>query len=176
MLRQIYRCARAGMEPSQLGKVSGEPFQYGQTGAYVRATMPRLHLLACLLASLFLAGCDSALQRADLVVVNGAEPDSLDPAKIRGQPEGRVAYALFEGLTRYNEKGESEPGVAERWEISPDGKHYTFHLRANAKWSNGETITSKDFAWSWLRAMRDPECEYKYQFYYIVGAEAYGEA
>ena len=106
------------MKPDRMGKVSGEPFQRRETRAYVRATMPRLLSLACLLACLFLAGCDAPLKRADLVVVNGAEPDSLDPAKIRGQPEGRVAYALFEGLTRYNEKGESEPGVAERWELS----------------------------------------------------------
>jgi oligopeptide transport system substrate-binding protein len=110
------------------------------------------------------------------VVVNGAEPDSLDPAKIRGQPEGRVAYGLFEGLTRFSEKGVIEPGVAGRWEITPDGRRYTFHLRANARWSNGEPITSEDFLWSWLRALREPEAEYKYQFYYIVGAEAYGEA
>jgi oligopeptide transport system substrate-binding protein len=164
------------MKPGGIGKVSGESFQRPESRAYVRPKMPRLLSLACLLACLMFAGCDSALQRADLVVVNGAEPDSLDPAKIRGQPEGRVAYALFEGLTRYNEHGESEPGVAERWEISPDGKHYTFHLRANAKWNNGDPVTAHDFVWSWLRAMREPECEYRYQFYYIVGAEAYGEA
>ncbi len=138
--------------------------------------MPRIAaiLLACLFA--LPAGCGRTAQRADLVVINGAEPDSIDPAKIRGQPEGRVAYALFEGLTRTNEKGEAEPGVAERWEISPDGRRYTFHLRANAKWSNGDPVTARDFVWSWLRALREPEAEYKYQFYYIVGAEAYGEA
>ena len=138
--------------------------------------MRRLLSIICLLAGLTFAGCDSALQRADLAVVNGAEPDSLDPAKIRGQPEGRVAYALFEGLTRFREDGEVEPGMAERWEISPDGKHYTFHIRENAKWSNGDDITAEDFVWSWLRALREPECEYRYQFYYIVGGEAYGEA
>jgi oligopeptide transport system substrate-binding protein len=138
--------------------------------------MRRLLTFAFLLAALGLAGCDSPIERADLVVINGAEPDSLDPAKIRGQPEGRVAYGLFEGLTRYNAAGESEPAVAERWEISPDGKRYTFFLRENAKWSNGEPITAHDFVWSWFRAMREPECEYRYQFYYIVGAEAYGEA
>jgi oligopeptide transport system substrate-binding protein len=138
--------------------------------------MRRLLSFICLLAGLALAGCDSALQRADLVVINGAETDSLDPAKIRGQPEGRVTYALFEGLTRFSAAGATEPGVAERWEISPDGKRYTFHLRENAKWSNGDAVTAQDFVWSWLRALREPECEYRYQFYYIAGAEAYGEA
>jgi oligopeptide transport system substrate-binding protein len=138
--------------------------------------MPSFRLLLCLFAALVFTACQEKIERADLTVINGAEPDSLDPAKIRGQPEGRVVYGLFEGLTRYNEKGVSEPGVAEKWEITPDGKHYTFHLRANAKWSNGDPLTAHDFVWSWLRAMRMAECEYKYQFYYIEGAEAYGEA
>lgn len=138
--------------------------------------MPRIAaiLLACLTA--LLASCGKTAQRAELVVINGAEPDSIDPAKIRGQPEGRVASGLFEGLTRNNEKGEVGPGMAERWEISPDGRRYTFHLRANAKWSNGDPVTAHDFHWSWLRALRSPEAEYKYQFYYIRGAEEYGEA
>jgi oligopeptide transport system substrate-binding protein len=138
--------------------------------------MRRFLLLVCAVAGVAISGCDSALQRADFAVINGAEPDSLDPAKIRGQPEGRVVNTLFEGLTRFNVAGEAEPGVAERWEISPDGKTYTFFLRPNSKWSNGDAVTAHDFVWSWLRAMRDPECEYRYQFYYIVGAEAYGEA
>lgn len=134
-----------------------------------------IRLLACLLP-LLLAACDRPLERADLVAINGAEPDSIDPAKIRGQPEGRVAYGLWEGLTRFNQKGESEPGAAEKWDISPDGRRYTFHLRPGVKWSNGDPLTAEDFRWSWLRALRDPECDYRYQFYYIRGAEAYGEA
>ena len=71
-------------------------------------------------------------------MINGGEPDSIDPAKIRGQPEGRIAYALFEGLTRYNAAGATEPGVAERWEISPDGLKYTFHLRPALTWADGQ--------------------------------------
>lgn len=140
---------------------------------YTLAAVKRL--IACLLTLLF-AACERPLERADLVAINGAEPDTVDPAKIRGQPEGRVAYALWEGLTRYKEDGESEPGAAEKWDISEDGRRYTFHLRPGVKWSNGEPLTAHDFVWSWLRAMRDPECDYKYQFYYIRGAEKYGEA
>ena len=121
-------------------------------------------------------GCGRAIKRADIVIINGGEPDTIDPAKIRGQPEGRIAYSLFEGLTRFNVKGETEPGMAERWELSPDGRRYTFHLRADVKWSNGDAVTTEDFVWSWLRALREPEAEYKYQLYYIRGAEAYGEA
>ena len=140
----------------------------------VNPTARRLFLF--FLVTTLLSACGRPPDRADLVVINGGEPDSIDPAKIRGQPEGRIAYALFEGLTRYNEKGDTEPGMAERWEISQDGLKYTFHLRPGVKWSNGEPVTSDDFLWSWLRALREPEAEYKYQFYYIRGAEAYGEA
>ena len=78
----------------------------------------------------------------------------MDPAKIRGQPEGRIAYAMFEGSPRYNAAGETEPGMAERWEISPDGLNYTFHLRPDVQWSNGDPVTAGDFLWSWLRALR----------------------
>ena len=86
-------------------------------------------LLLFLSVTMLLCGCGRPPDRADLVVINGGEPDSIDPAKIRGQPEGRIAYSLFEGLTRYTEAGDTEPGMAERWEISPDGLKYTFHLR-----------------------------------------------
>ncbi len=140
----------------------------------VKHTNRRL-LLTAFLAAAF-AGCSRPMDRADLVVINGGEPDSLDPAKIRGQPEGRIAYALFEGLTRYKQDGDVEPGMAQRWDVSPDGLKYTFHIRPGAKWSNGDPITAKDFEWSWLRALREPEAEYKYQLFYIRGAQAYGQA
>lgn len=139
--------------------------------------MPTLRsLILFFLVITMVSGCGRPPDRADLVVINGGEPDTIDPAKIRGQPEGRIAYALFEGLTRYTVSGDTEPGMAERWEISPDGLRYTFHLREGVKWTNGDVLTAEDFVWSWLRALREPEAEYKYQFYYIRGAEAYGEA
>ena len=87
-------------------------------------------LLQICLVITMVSGCGRPPDRADLVVINGAEPDTIDPVKIRGQPEGRIAYSLFEGLTRYTVSGDTEPGMAERWDISPDGLHYTFHLRA----------------------------------------------
>ena len=82
-------------------------------------------------------GC-SRYERADLVIVNGPEPESLDPAIITGQADGRIALTIFEGLTRYNETNATPlPGLAERWDISPDGRVYTFHIRTNALWSTG---------------------------------------
>src|SRR5688572_29779866 len=71
-------------------------------------------------------------------VGNGADVQDLDPQTVTGVPEHKVWLALFEGLLTEDPKdGHPVAGVAERWEISPDGKVYTFHLRANAKWSNG---------------------------------------
>jgi oligopeptide transport system substrate-binding protein len=114
--------------------------------------------------------------RADLVLINGSEPDSIDPALIRGQPEGRIAYALFEGLARYDAQGRAIPGMAERWEVSPDGLRYTFHLREGIRWSNGDPVTSADFVAGWRRAL-EPEtgCEYSYQLYYVRGAKEYSD-
>jgi oligopeptide transport system substrate-binding protein len=114
--------------------------------------------------------------RADLVFLNGAEPESIDPALITGQPDGRIAYALFEGLASFDSAGKPQPGVAERWDLSPDGRVYTFHLRRGAKWSNGEAVTARDFLASWRRTLL-PETgsEYAYQLHYIRGAKLFNE-
>lgn len=132
--------------------------------------------IAAFAALLCLASCGGSPDRADLVFLNGVEPQTLDPAAITGQPEGRLANALFEGLTAFDETGTPKPGVAERWEISPDGLHYTFHLRANARWSNGDPVTSQDFLNSWRRSLL-PEtgCEYASQLFYIHGAQPFNE-
>ena len=126
-----------------------------------------------ILLVLCLAGCARREPPADLVIINGNEPESLDPAIITGQPEMRVAQALFEGLTRVDpQTGGAIPGLAERWEISPDGTAYTFHLRTNLTWSTGETITADDVVYSWLRAM-DPltASDYAGEFYFVKNGE-----
>ncbi|MDA7657471.1 ABC transporter substrate-binding protein [Verrucomicrobia bacterium] len=81
------------------------------------------------------------LPPADLVIINGKEPESLDPAIISGQADGRIVSSLFEGLARYNAKTAiPEPGLAESWEISPDGRVYRFRLRPNLQWSDGSPV------------------------------------
>ena len=103
------------------------------------------------------------------------EPRTLDPATMTGEPEGRLGMALFEGVTRYNAKTmEPAPGVAESWDISPDGKTYTFHLRANARWTDGRPVTASDFVYSWKRLL-DPRTasEYAYIAFPIRYAEAF---
>ena len=90
--------------------------------------------------------------RADVVICNGAEPESLDPALVTSQPDLRLVGSLFEGLTRINEQtGAAEPGLAERWEVSEDGLVYLFHLRTNLFWSTGEPIVADDVVFSWRR-------------------------
>jgi ABC-type oligopeptide transport system substrate-binding subunit len=113
-------------------------------------------------------------EQQKLVFNNAAEPQTLDPAIMTGHPEHRIALGLFEGLTRPSPKDLSPlPGVAEKWEISEDGKTYTFHLR-EAYWSNGDPITAEDFIYSWKRVI-DPKAlttpsEYAQIFDWIEGA------
>ena len=123
---------------------------------------------------LALSSCNRALDRADLVFINGAEPELLDPALITAQATSRVAYALLEGLTIFGPDASAQPGVATHWDISPDGCLYTFHLRSDAVWSNGEPLTSADFVYAWKRALLPSTgSEYASQFYPIVNAEAF---
>jgi oligopeptide transport system substrate-binding protein len=111
---------------------------------------------------------------ADLTLCNGDEPQTLDPAIVTGQLEGRICLALFEGLTTRNARGDIIPGMAESWVRSPDGLTYTFHLRPGIKWSNGDPLTAYDFLNSWERALSPAlGSEYAYQLYYLVNGEAY---
>ena len=90
-----------------------------------------------------------------LTFTNGAEPEGIDPGKISGQPDGRIVRALFEGLTTADPQTlEPRPGQAYRWEISADGRTYTFHLRPHLTWSDGTPVTAGDFVWSWTRVLR----------------------
>jgi len=107
---------------------------------------------------------------------NGAEPKTLDPALMTGVPEHRIAMALFEGLVTYHpETLEPAPGVAKSWEVSDDGRTYTFHLRESV-WSNGNPLTAEDFLYAWRRALApETAAEYAYQLWYIRNARAYTE-
>jgi ABC-type oligopeptide transport system substrate-binding subunit len=86
----------------------------------------------------------------------GGEPESLDPHRSRSLQAGHVQRDLGEGLTGYSATGELEARAAESWDVSADGRTYTFHLRADARWSNGEPVTAEDFVYSFRRLV-DPE-------------------
>jgi oligopeptide transport system substrate-binding protein len=134
---------------------------------HVRSSL--LNLLGCL--GVLLLGSCRPEPRADLVILNGPEIETLDPQVLTGQADGRISGALFEGLTRFNPvTGRGEPGLAERWDISPDGRIYTFHLRTNAAFSNGRPITADDFVWSWRHAINPVTgADYSGFFFYVKG-------
>ncbi len=84
--------------------------------------------------------------------VSGPEPETLDPQLSDGQPEARIQMALFEGLVEYGPKDQQPiPALAKRWDISPNMDEFLFHLRDNAKWSDGTLITAQDFVYSLRR-------------------------
>lgn len=121
-------------------------------------------------------GADSAEVGQELIHNLGIEVKTIDPALNNAVDGSTVIVNAFEGLARVDENNKAVPGVAEKWEMSEDGKVFTFHLRDDAKWSDGEPVTAEDFKYSWTRAL-DPAtaAEYAFQLYYIVGAREFNE-
>ncbi|WP_163833844.1 peptide ABC transporter substrate-binding protein [Spartinivicinus ruber] len=94
----------------------------------------------------------------------GAEPSSLDPQLVEGSPGGFVVRDLFEGLVTEDETGKIIPGQAASWTVSQDKIVYTFKLRDNARWSNGDTVAADDFVFTFRRAV-DPQLGSSYGWY-----------
>ena len=117
-------------------------------------------------------------RRADFTYVNNMEPRTLDPALVSWTDEFRLGRSLFEGLTRLNDRSfRPEPGAAERWDVSNDGRTYVFHLRSDGRWSNGDPVTADDFAFAWRRVLTPAVAsEYFYQLYPIKNAQRYYES
>ncbi len=88
-----------------------------------------------------------------LVFCNSSEPEYLDPALATGVPDMKPIYAMFDGLTDYDLDGFPVASAASSWDISPDQRVFTFHLREEARWSDGRPLTAHDFAYSFARAM-----------------------
>jgi oligopeptide transport system substrate-binding protein len=123
----------------------------------------RTHLpfLLSLLAVLMLSACgkretpvEAARATKTLLVGNGAEPADLDPHLVTAYTDMNIMVALFEGLTVLDERSsEPLPGIASSWEHSQDGLTWTFHLRPEAKWSDGAPLGAEDFVWSFRRIL-----------------------
>jgi len=96
-----------------------------------------------------------AAASAILLRGSGAEPDSLDPQKARSVESQNILRDLCEGLTTLDKSAGVAPGVATDWTVSADGKKYTFNLRPEARWSNGERVVATDFVAA-LRRLADP--------------------
>ncbi len=101
------------------------------------------------------------------------DPETLDQHKTSTVVEANLLRDLYEGLVVYDSKAQIIPGVAESWEVSEDGLVYTFTLRQDAKWSNGDPVTAGDFVYS-LKRIQNPETAAKYAsiLYPIKNAEA----
>ena len=112
--------------------------------------------------------------KTTLVINNGTEPESLDPGKTSGVPEDNIERQLLEGLVVVGKDGKIAPGVATSWE-NKDFKVWTFKLRDNAKWSNGDPVTAQDFVYSWQRTT-DPKTASPYATYladaHVMNAQA----
>ena len=138
-------------------------------------------LAAALAAGVALVGCSRGTNVAtgdrDQVLHRGIVPDlaDLDPHMATETSYYTVLSALLEGLVAEDPVDlHPVPGVAERWDVSPDGLTYTFHLRENARWSNGEPVTAQDFIESWRRILTPSlGAANASQLYLIQGAEAF---
>ena len=103
---------------------------------------------------------------------NAAEPATVDPHLAQANWEDHIIGDMLMGLTTEDAKGEPIPGAAERWETSPDGLTWTFHIRDH-QWSDGQPVTAGDFVFAWRRIL-DPKtaASYAYYLYLIKNAQA----
>lgn len=128
--------------------------------------------MVALAAALLIAS--SAVASAETVYYRGndTDPETLDQHKTSTISEAHILRDLYEGLVVYDPKANVVPGVAESWTISEDGTVYTFKLREDAKWSNGDPVVAGDFVFSFRRIML-PETAAKYAnvLYPIKNAE-----
>lgn len=119
--------------------------------AVARVLLPVILLLALVAG---LASFDSGGPAAEFTVVQANDAFTLDPQRMSWQHDIRLGRSIYENLVVVDPaSGGVRPGVAERWEVSPDGLRWTFHLRAGARWSNGDPVTAADFVAGWRRAM-----------------------
>lgn len=141
-------------------------------------------LIPFLAGLVFLSGCGKPptpveVGNADKIlhVGNGAEPRDLDPQVVNAMTDSWLCQTLFEGLVAPDPvSGKALPAAAVRWDISDDGLTYTFHLRPEAKWSNGDPVTAEDFRWSYQRILT-PEfaAEYSYMLWAVRNAERFNK-
>ncbi|MBM7582749.1 oligopeptide transport system substrate-binding protein [Caldicoprobacter guelmensis] len=134
-------------------------------------------LLMCVfLVSALFTACSSSDSDSKPIVYNmGANPKTLDPQLNNAVEAGSVIVHCFEGLTRKDQNGQIQPGIAKEWKMNEDGTKFTFYLR-DAKWSDGQPVTAHDFVYAWRRAV-DPNtgAEYAYQLWYVKNGQAITE-
>jgi oligopeptide transport system substrate-binding protein len=123
-------------------------------------------------------GLEEANRRKILLLCEGTEPRTLDPQTAQGVPEHHIIMGLMEGLMEYdpNDQSKELPGLADRWEHNEDYSVWKFHLRDNAKWSNGDLVTAQDFVFSYKRILTPTlGAPYIDALYILKGARDYAE-
>ncbi|MGX4670745.1 ABC transporter substrate-binding protein [Cerasibacillus sp. JNUCC 74] len=119
-------------------------------------------------------GAEESIGQKVLKLNNGREPTSFDPAIGFDNVSWDALNNLLEGLTRLGDDHQPQPAIAERWDVSEDGKTYTFHLRKDANWSNGDPVVAKDFIFAWERLLNpDTGSAAGFLGYFIKGGEAF---
>jgi oligopeptide transport system substrate-binding protein len=140
----------------------------------VRLALPFLLLLVLVVVSVT---SDRPLPKADFTFINSSDVTTLDLQRMSWTQDLRMARALFEGLVRndvFTRGYDIVPAVAERWEVSSDGLTYTFYLREEARWSNGDRVRAGDFVYSWRRALLpETASDYTGLFQLIRGGRAF---
>ncbi|PEU75720.1 peptide ABC transporter substrate-binding protein [Bacillus anthracis] len=138
------------------------------------------HLMVmALVTSLLLTACNNKENKSDkeakkqvLNVTVSEEIPSLDTAKTMDGTSAHVMQNLFEGLYILNDQDQPIPAVAKSFKRSEDGKKYTFDLRKDAKWSNGDNVTANDFIFAWKRAINhETASQYAYMLFYVKNAK-----
>ncbi|MED0902055.1 peptide ABC transporter substrate-binding protein [Bacillus nitratireducens] len=138
----------------------------------------RLMVMA-LVTSLFLTACNNKANKSDveakkqvLNVTVSEEIPSLDTTKTMDGTSAHVMQNIFEGLYVLDDQDNPTPAIAKSFERSEDGKKYTFDLRKNAKWSNGDSVTANDFMFAWRKAVSaETASQYAYMLFYIKNAK-----
>ncbi len=110
-----------------------------------------------------------------LLLGNGSDPEELDPHLVSGITEARILNALLEGLVRLNEKTlQPEPAAAASWTVDASGRFHTFHLRPEARWSDGTPVTALDFSFAYQRILTPAlGAPYASMLHVLKGAAAY---
>ena len=142
-----------------------------------------LSIFVIALLALALSACgererdvDKAAQEGIMLIGNGSEPKSIDPHLVTGVTENQIIQTMVEGLIAYHPDDDTVPypGVAQSWESNDDFTVWTFKLRDNAKWSNGDQVVASDFVYSWERILSPAlGAEYAEMLYVIDNAAAF---
>lgn len=134
-------------------------------------------LLLTVVVSIFALSSLGSVVSAQDAVLNlalNSNPPTIDPALATDTTSGAVIDNVFEGLTDVMPDGEVVPAGAESWEVSEDGLVYTFKLREDAVWSNGDPVVADDYVYGWLRVLNPDTASQRANFMYVVeGAEEY---